>query len=248
MESNRTERGRILGILTTAVVIILAILIPTFWFARKILNRGYQAYDETRKQVSGVLPEVEATEYEGVALTPIKDQGNNAVEGTQNIDKEKYRLKITGLVDKELSLKYDELLELPSVSEAVYMPCVEGWGFTAKWTGIKVIDILDKAGLKDNATYVVFHCNGGTYSTGHYIDFLKDNEIIMAYGLNDVTLPDDRGFPFQLVAKSKYGYKWAKWITEIEVVDEAVAGYWEKRGYSDDGDVNKPGWTGTLSD
>jgi DMSO/TMAO reductase YedYZ molybdopterin-dependent catalytic subunit len=59
----------------------------------------------------------------------------------------------------------------------------------------------------------------------------------MAYGINDVTLPDDRGFPLQVVAIDKYGYKWAKWVTEVEVVDEVVAGFWESRGYSNNADV-----------
>jgi len=57
------------------------------------------------------------------------------------------------------------------------------------------------------------------------------NNIILAYKLNDVTLPPDRGFPFQLVAESKYGYKWAKWITRIEVSNNSsYRRYWEKNG------------------
>jgi DMSO/TMAO reductase YedYZ molybdopterin-dependent catalytic subunit len=197
-------------------------------------------------QASSILPEIEAATFEGVDLTPIKNQGNNAVAGTQYLDRDTYELRVYGLVDNEKRLTYDEILELPAVSEAVYMPCVEGWGFMAKWTGVKVLDVLDLAGLKDGATYVIFHCAGDDYSTGLPLDYLRDNEIIIAYGLNDLTLPADRGFPFQLVAKVKYGYKWAKWITGIEVTDHEVAGYWEQRGYSNSANVDEPGYTGRV--
>jgi DMSO/TMAO reductase YedYZ molybdopterin-dependent catalytic subunit len=64
--------------------------------------------------------------------------------------------------------------------------------------------------------------------------------MIMAYKINDVTIPPERGFPFQLVAESKWGYKWIKWITEIEISDNtSYQGYWESRGYSDSGDLDK---------
>ncbi|MDD1742955.1 MAG: molybdopterin-dependent oxidoreductase [Methanotrichaceae archaeon] len=64
------------------------------------------------------------------------------------------------------------------------------------------------------------------------MDYINQNRIILAYGLNDLTLPPDRGFPLQLVAKEKYGYKWAKWITSIDVIDRDIRGFWESRGYS----------------
>jgi DMSO/TMAO reductase YedYZ molybdopterin-dependent catalytic subunit len=106
----------------------------------------------------------------------------------------------------------------------------------AKWTGFKVADLLDQAGVKPDGSFVMFYSDDG-YSTGLPLSYIRDNDIILAYGLNDLTLPDDRGFPFQLVAKSKYGYKWAKWITKIEVLNAPVLGYWESRGYSNEGDV-----------
>jgi DMSO/TMAO reductase YedYZ molybdopterin-dependent catalytic subunit len=58
--------------------------------------------------------------------------------------------------------------------------------------------------------------------------------------MNDVTIPPERGFPFMLVAESKWGYKWAKWITGIELSsDTSYRGYWEDRGYSNDGDLDR---------
>jgi DMSO/TMAO reductase YedYZ molybdopterin-dependent catalytic subunit len=75
---------------------------------------------------SSILPEIEAQEYLGYKLTPLSQQGNNAFQGTQFINRSSYRLAVTGLVDKDLNLSYEELLKLPSYSEVAYMPCVEG--------------------------------------------------------------------------------------------------------------------------
>ena len=186
--------------------------------------------------VSSILPEIEAVEFQNATLTPLSEQGNNAIAGTQYIDVDNYRLLLTGLVDNPLNLSYQDLLMLPAYAEVSYMPCVEGWGFYAKWTGFRIIDLLTEAKLKTNATYVVFHSSDG-YSTGLPLDYLKNRNTLMAFGINDVTLPAQRGFPFQVVAVDKYGYKWAKWVTSIEVGDKETEGYWESRGYSNSADV-----------
>ena len=67
-----------------------------------------------------------------------------------------------------------------------------------------------------------------------------DNDILMAYRINNVTLPAERGYPFQLVAEDKWGYKWIKWITAIELSDNPVyKGYWESRGFSNTGNLQE---------
>jgi DMSO/TMAO reductase YedYZ molybdopterin-dependent catalytic subunit len=192
----------------------------------------------TQELTSNRLSEVEALEYQGVNLTPQSDQGNNAIKGTQKLDRGTYRLRVTGLVLQELNLSYSQILELPAYSEVVYMPCVEGWGFPAKWTGFRVTDLLNRSGIRSNASYVLFSSADG-YSTSLSLDYLRQNNILLAFGLNDITLPPDRGFPLQLVAKNKYGYKWAKWITGIEVTDRDIKGYWESRGYSNSANVGQ---------
>ncbi|MDF1556916.1 MAG: molybdopterin-dependent oxidoreductase [ANME-2 cluster archaeon] len=183
--------------------------------------------------------ETEATEYQVIELTPICNQRNNAIKGTQDIERDTYRLQIDGLVEQPENLTYDQILEYPSTSKVVDMNCVEGWGFTAKWTGIRLETVLNVTGVEENANKVVFYCADG-YSKSHDLDYLLDNNIILAYKINDITLPPDRGFPLQLVAEDKYGYKWAKWITRIEVTNVDHRGYWEIRGYSDKADVGGP--------
>ena len=183
--------------------------------------------------------EVEATEYNGIELTPIDKQGNNAIKGTQYVDRDTYQLQIDGLVENPTELTYGQILEYPSTSKVVDMNCVEGWGFTAKWTGVLVETLFNDVVVKENATTVIFYCADG-YSTSHDLNYLLDNDIMLAYRINDVTLPQDRGFPLQLVAEDKYGYKWAKWITGIELTDVEYSGYWETRGYNNKGDFGGP--------
>lgn len=183
--------------------------------------------------------ETEVTEYQGRDLTPISRQRNNAIKGTQHIDVKSYRLHIDGLVERPVAFTYNQLIAYPSVSRVVRLECVEGWSFTAKWTGIPIKTLLDVTGIRDNATEVIFYSSDG-YSTSHNLEDLIENNIILAYRLNDVTLPDERGFPLVLVAEDKFGYKWAKWILRIELTDTPYKGYWESRGFSNSADLDGP--------
>jgi DMSO/TMAO reductase YedYZ molybdopterin-dependent catalytic subunit len=186
--------------------------------------------------------EVEAAEYMGVKLTPIEDQRNNALAGTQHIDRDSYRLTVDGLVERPLSLTYDDLTEYEQISKLMDLNCVEGWDFTAKWTGPALTSIFDDAGVKPEASIAIFHTadvSGGYTSLD--LSYIRDNNIIIALKLNDITLPPERGFPFQVVAESKFGYKWAKWVDRIELSDDtAFLGYWEGYGYSNSADIHGP--------
>ena len=201
----------------------------------------------SQKNVPGVYGnETENLTYQGKALTSIAEQQTRDIKGTQYIDRENYRLQVDGLVNDPQSFTYDEILAMPQTSKVVDLNCVEGWSFTGKWTGVKMSDIFNKTGIVGNATNIIFYCADG-YSTSLDLSYVLQNNIILAYKDNDVTLPSDRGFPFQLVAESKYGYKWAKWITRIEVSsDSSYRGYWEKYGYNNTANVGEPKFSVNL--
>jgi DMSO/TMAO reductase YedYZ molybdopterin-dependent catalytic subunit len=218
-----------------AVLSLVSLVMGVMILFGQVPSVAGPASNSTQVPVTNLLPEIEAGIFQGVALTPISQQGNNAIKGTQVIDRESFRLVVNGLVEKNITLTYSDLLLFPAYSMVAYMPCVEGWGFYAKWTGFRVYDLLDSAGVTGGGDYVVFYSSDG-YSTGLPLSYLFDRHILLAYGLNDVTLPMDRGFPLQLVAESKYGYKWAKWIVRLEVVRGEVDGFWESRGYSNSAD------------
>ncbi len=188
---------------------------------------------------TGGLAPVEVREYEGVDLSSINAFRENSIKGPQEIGVESYTLRITGLVANSTSYTYDEVLDrYQHYKKVVTLDCVEGWSVTILWDGVLVEDLLAEAAPLEDATVVIFHAYDG-YTTSLPIDYIMDNDILMAYKMNDVVLPPERGFPFQLVAESKWGYKWIKWITEIELsADASYRGYWESRGYSNSGDLN----------
>ena len=101
--------------------------------------------------------EVEATEFQGVKLTPINHQRNNALKGTQTTIKATYKLTIDGLVDHPLTLSYADLQAYPQISQLMDLNCVEGWTFTAKWTGPALSAIFQDAGVKPEAVIAIFY-------------------------------------------------------------------------------------------
>jgi len=187
-----------------------------------------------------VLTPNEIREYEGVDLSSINAFRENSIKGLQEIDVEGYTLGITGLVANSTSYTYDEVLNrYQHYKKVITLDCVEGWSVTILWEGLLVRDLLAEAEPLADAEVVIFHAYDG-YTTSLPLDYIMDNDILMAYKMNDVVLPPERGFPFQLVAESKWGYKWIKWITEIELSDDAnYRGYWESRGYSNSADLDE---------
>ncbi len=192
----------------------------------------------------GVVPEelqtVEVREYEGKNLSSVNDFRENSIKGPQYVDIATYELEVNGLVEKPLTFTYEEVLEgYKHYEKVVRLDCVEGWSANILWEGMLVRDILNDAGVLPETKTVIFHAYDG-YTTSFPVDYIMNNDIIMAYKMNEITMPAERGYPFQLVAESKWGYKWIKWITRIELSDnEHYRGYWESRGYSNDADLDE---------
>jgi DMSO/TMAO reductase YedYZ molybdopterin-dependent catalytic subunit len=186
------------------------------------------------------LPSIEVRSYQGENLSSISDFRENSIKGPQYINISDYRLTVTGLTNTTRVYTYDEVLDrFPQYSKAVTLYCVEGWEVTILWEGVLVKDVINEAGIDSRANTVIFTAYDG-YTTSFPLDYLMNNDILMAYQMNNVTLPADRGFPFQLVAEDKWGYKWEKWIEKIELTDDPTyRGYWETRGYSNSGDLNQ---------
>jgi len=187
------------------------------------------------------LESIEIRQYEGKDLSSINDFRENSIDGPQYIDIEDYQLQVDGLVTIPRDYTYDAVMnDFQPYKKVTTLNCVEGWSVTLLWEGVLLKDVLQEAVPTPEATVVIFHAYDG-YTTSLPLDYIMDNDIIMAYKMNDITIPPERGFPFQLVAESKWGYKWIKWITEIELSDdEDYQGFWERRGYSNSGDLEGP--------
>jgi DMSO/TMAO reductase YedYZ molybdopterin-dependent catalytic subunit len=157
-----------------------------------------------------------------------------------------YALEVGGLVERPLRLPYRDLTALPARTQITRHDCVEGWSCIAQWTGVPLSLILDQARPLLNARYVVFHCfdaieRGLAGEVLYYesIDMVdaRHPQTILAWGLNGQPLPMANGAPLRLRVERQLGYKMAKFIRRIEVVD-SLAGlgsgrgsYWADRGY-----------------
>ena len=185
-----------------------------------------------------VLAPQEIREYQGEDLSAIADFRENSIAGPQYIDEDTYRLTVTGLVNETKEYTYDEVVNgFQNYQKVVTLYCVEGWSVKILWEGFLIKDLLNYTEIDQNATVVIFHAYDG-YTTALPLTYILDNNILLAYKMNDITLPPERGFPFQLVAQSKYGYKWIKWITEIELSNNTnYLGYWESRGWPNAADT-----------
>jgi DMSO/TMAO reductase YedYZ molybdopterin-dependent catalytic subunit len=187
------------------------------------------------------LNAVQVREYQGERLSAISDFHDNSIKGPQRVDMGSYRLEVSGLVDKPLSYTYAEVVSgHKSYTKLVTLDCVEGWSVKILWEGVLVGDLINPAGVLPAANTVIFHAYDG-FTTSMPLRYIQDKNIMLAYKINGVELPPERGFPFQLVAEDKWGYKWIKWVTKIELSDNPdYKGYWEKGGYSNDASLDKP--------
>lgn len=153
---------------------------------------------------------------------------------------EGYELRVTGMVDRELSLSFDDLLRRQVVEHDITLTCVSNTiggeliG-NARWTGVRLDELLAEAGVDPAATQVVGRSIDG-YTCGFPIEAVTDGRnALVAFGMNGEPLPLEHGFPVRLIVPGLYGYISAtKWLTEIELTTfEDFEQYWVPRGYAD---------------
>ena len=183
---------------------------------------------------------VEIRQYQGQDLSALGDIPETDIAGPQQVSLDTYRLKVSGLVQTPLELTYDQVLAHDHFSRVVTLHCVEGWDATILWEGVRITDILAAAGVHDGAPVVIFHAVDG-YTSSLPLAYIQANNILLAFKMNGLTLSAEHGFPFQVVAESKWGYKWVKWVDGIELSsDTSYRGYWEAQGYNSNGDQSGP--------
>ncbi len=157
----------------------------------------------------------------------------------KNINPENYKIKITGLVEKEKEIPFGEILKMPAVEKQFDIHCVDGWSYLGPvFKGIYPKELFKNVKIKENGKFVIVKTIDG-YSTDLPLDFFLSENTLLAYGANGEMLDIDHGFPLRLVVDGKYAYKDAKWVSEFEIVSEDIPGYWEKRGYSKSADIYK---------
>ncbi len=237
------------GLLSTIMLAGCDRLSQDAWF-RPVLDRAEGLTERLQRFLmrSGSL----AREYSEADLSPVfRANGStnpNNVEYRAHVDVgfANWALKVGGLVDRPMSFSLNELRSLPSRTQITRHDCVEGWSCIGKWKGVQLSTILDKVGLWPEAKYILFRCaddlEQSLDGSGQYYESIAREDAfhpqtILAYEMNDVSLPVAHGAPLRLRLERQLGYKMAKYIMGIEVlasfadIGGGKGGYWEDRGY-----------------
>jgi len=249
-EGHLTRRSLMTRLLAAASLLALSgceKLSETTWFP-KVLGLGEKV---TYKIQRLVLPrKAMAQEFAETDLSPqFRSNGTSmpdnpayvalAEKGFAN-----YRLEIGGLVEQPLTLSLADIRKYPSRTQITRHDCVEGWSAIGMWKGVRLSALLEAVHLKPNARYVVFYCadpmeEDGSSPYYESID-LEDAfhpQTILAYELNGKPLPIPNGAPLRLRLERQLGYKMAKYVMRLEVVEDLSGiargngGYWEDQGY-----------------
>src|SRR6476619_7247892 len=193
-----------------------------------------------------------APEYTEADLSPIfkpngtfdpQDEDYKALAAKRFAD---FKLAVGGLVDRPSELAWQELRAMPSRTQITRHDCVEGWSAIGKWKGVPLAAVLDRVGVKPQARYVVFFCfdtmDEGPKGPARYYESIdltdaRHPQTILAYEMNDRTLPMANGAPLRVRVERQLGYKMAKFVRHIELAEDysriagGKGGYWPDRGY-----------------
>jgi DMSO/TMAO reductase YedYZ molybdopterin-dependent catalytic subunit len=250
MTAERIARRRLLARLAGAAGASLLggcdRLTESDWFQR-VLASAEAVSERVQHAVTGAS--ALAREYSEADISPqFRSNGTHDPEDAQYQALAKngfadWRLEVGGLVERPLRLSLPELRALPSRTQITRHDCVEGWSCIGKWTGARLAALLDLAGPLPKARYVVFFCadpmdaSGTRYYESIDLAGAYHPQTILAYEMNDQVLPVPYGAPLRLRDERQLGYKMAKYIMRIELVESfrhiggGNGGYWEDQGY-----------------
>jgi DMSO/TMAO reductase YedYZ molybdopterin-dependent catalytic subunit len=249
MRRNNSRRRFIARLLFTASAAVIAgcdRLSRSSWAPRilragELANRGTQ---HTLTSKHGLAQEFSESDLSpefrsnGTANPEDDDYQRSAAAGFSD-----WKLRVDGLVETATELSLSQLRSMKSRTQITRHDCVEGWSAIGKWTGVPLSEVLRLARPRQRARYVVFHCadpmdeNGTRYYESIDLDEAAHPQTILAYELNGKPLPVANGAPLRVRIERQLGYKMAKYIMRIEVVEEfkqigaGYGGYWEDQGY-----------------
>ena len=136
------------------------------------------------------------------------------------VDLQNWTLTIDGAVEKPTEFSYKELLDLPILELNALLICPGFFAYNGKWKGFSVARLLEKVGVDPEATHIQFRGSQGfrKKTKKFKIDEVMSDQLFLAYGVNDITLPVRHGFPLRLVAEGHKGRRWVKYVHTVTVV------------------------------
>ena len=172
-----------------------------------------------------------------LALLPIgRFRIYTVTSGLPSRSRAEYRLHVRGLVERETVLTFPDLTAMPRTRLRRDFQCVTGWRVPdVEWAGVRLSEVLDRAGVKPEARAVRFVSFDGAYSESLTLAQARRHDVLVAYELEGSPLSSEHGGPARLYVAPMYGYKSCKWLDTIELTAQVEPGYWEHRGYDVDG-------------
>lgn len=148
------------------------------------------------------------------------------------INRHKYRLSVTGMVDHPLTLGLADLRAMPRTSLVHTFQCVTGWTVPdVHWEGVRLSAVLERAGVQPGATALRLFSGDGAYTESLTLPQARLDDVLVADKMLGGNVTAQHGGPVRLYVAPMYGYKSIKWLERIEVTDKVVPGYWEDNGY-----------------
>src|SRR5262249_54462 len=153
-----------------------------------------------------------------------------------DIDDQKWTLSVGGLVNTPLTITYADVLKMPSVQLDATLECISndvGGSLISdtRWTGLRLRDVLNQAGLKNGVVDIKFSCADG-YTESLPLASAMDERTLLTFAMNGKALERTHGFPMRVYTPNRYGMKNSKWLIGIEALGADYAdGYWEVRGW-----------------
>jgi DMSO/TMAO reductase YedYZ molybdopterin-dependent catalytic subunit len=215
---------------------------PKFLGISEHLNSGAAHLLSSRKSMAQEFSEADLSPHFRSNGTSMPNNLQYVALAANNFND--WALQVDGLVERPTKLTLAQLRQLPSRTQITRHDCVEGWSAIGKWTGVPLHEVLALVRPKPQARYIVFHCadpmeEDGTRNYYESVD-MEDGyhpQTILAYELNGATLPIANGAPIRVRVERQLGYKSAKYIMRIELVESyehiggGKGGYWEDDGY-----------------
>jgi DMSO/TMAO reductase YedYZ molybdopterin-dependent catalytic subunit len=146
---------------------------------------------------------------------------------------EGWQVRLDGLVEKPVTLTYEEILALPKSTADARLTSVSGWSVRGKWGGVRLGDLLALANPKPEATHVQFTSYREIYTTCVPLDVALKERTLLAYEFDGEALDADYGGPVRIFCPYLWGYKSAKSVVAVTLEDHSIPGFWEVRGYPD---------------
>ncbi len=150
---------------------------------------------------------------------------------------EGWTVTVGGLVEQPAALTYEDIQALPRSIADARLTSVTRWSVRGKWGGVRVSDLLDDVGLQDEATHVQFVSYREIYTTCIPLEIALRERTLLAYEFDGEGLDADYGGPVRAFCPYLWGYKSAKSVVGVNLLDRSIPGYWEVRGYPDDAQI-----------